>query len=177
MPPRWRRPALAGVCLVVLAAVAPGRGHAAADPGFCDAIVEVVQAGRNDFDRWRGQSRKPAGSTYDAERTLPRADDCRIERASGETRYTCEWEYQAFEEASARAAAERFLDGILDCLGNKIWQVEPYRESATGRRQTTRLVVRDDATHSAELRISSGIVTDGSAWYVEFSANPTRAGR
>jgi hypothetical protein len=177
MPARSPRAWLAGSVLVILAALAPGLGHATDDPGFCDAIVEVVKAGRNDFDRWRGTSRKSAGSTYDVERTLPRADDCRIERASDETRYTCEWEYENFEEASARAAAERFLDGILDCLGDKIEQVEPYRESARGRRQTTRLVVRDDATHSAELRISSGTAADGSAWYVEFSANRTRAGR
>jgi hypothetical protein len=158
-------------------ALAPTQGSAEDDPGFCAAIAEVLQASRTDFDRWRGKSRGSATSGYDAKRTLPRADDCRIERASGETRYTCAWRYREYEEASARAAAVTFLDGILECLGNDVWQVQPYQESTTGRRQTTRLITRDDAAYSAEVRVSSGLSSGGSAWYVEFSVNRSKGSR
>ena len=89
----------------------------------------------------------------------------------------CEWEYREYEEASARAAADRFLDGILDCLGAKVWRVHPDKERATGRRQMTRLIIQDDAAHSAELRVSSGLSANGSAWYVEFSANRSKENR
>jgi hypothetical protein len=158
-------------------AAAPTRSAADDDPGFCPAIAEVLQASRTDFTRWRGKSRGSATAGYDAERTLPRASECRIERASGEARYTCEWEYREYEEASARAAADRFLDGILDCLGAKVWRVHPDKESTTGRRQTTRLIIQDDAAHYAELRVSSGLSSSGSAWYVEFSANRSKENR
>jgi hypothetical protein len=169
MPPTLRLPRL-GCLLVSFLAVAPAHSAAEDDPGFCPAIAEVLQASRTDFNRWRGKIRGSARSVYDTERTLPRASDCRIERASGDTRYTCEWEYREYEEASARAAAERFLEGILDCLGAKVWRVHPDKESTAGRRQVTRLIVQDDPTHSAELRVSSGLSSSGSAWYVEFSA-------
>lgn len=155
-------------------AVAPNQGAAEDDPEFCPTIHAVLQASRTDFDRWRGKSRGPATSGYDAERTLPRASDCRIERASGETHYTCEWEYREYEEASARAAADKFLEGILDCLGAKVWRVHPDKERATGRRQLTRLIIQDDAAYYAELRVSSGLSSSGSAWYVEFSANRSK---
>jgi hypothetical protein len=175
------RPALRlswlGCLFVASLAVAPNHGAADDDPGFCAAIAEVLRASRTDFNRWRGKSRGPATAGYDAARTLPRASDCRIERASGETRYTCDWEYREYEEASARAAAARFLEGIVDCLGDKVWRVEPYKESTTGRRQTTLLIIQDDAAHSAELRVSSGLVSSGSAWYVQFSVNRSKEHR
>lgn len=166
-----------GCVLVAALTVGPARGAADDDPGFCPAIQEVLQASRTDFNRWRGTSRGSATSSYDAERTLPRASDCRIEREPGETRYTCDWEYREDEEASARAAAARFLDGILDCLGVKVQQVHPYKESEAGRRQMTRVIVEDGAASYAELRVSSGLSSSGSAWYVEFSANRSKENR
>ena len=176
MPPALRFLWL-GCFLVASLAVAPTQGFADDDPGFCPAIADVLQASRTDFNRWRGKSRGSATSVYDAERTLPRASECRIERASGEARYTCEWEYREYEEASARAAEARFLDGILDCLGDKVQRVQPYKESTTGRRQMTLLIIQDDAAYSVELRVSSGLISSGSAWYVEFSANRSKEKR
>ena len=161
-----------GCLLVASLAVAPVRGAAYDDdPGFCPVIAEVLQAGRTDFNRWRGKVRGSAASVYDAKRTLPRASDCRIERGSGDTHYTCDWEYREYEEASTRAAADRFLEGILDCLGDKVERVHPYKESEPGRRQLTLLIIQDDAAYSAELRVSSGLLSTKSTWYVEFSAN------
>jgi hypothetical protein len=176
MPSGWRRSWLGGL-LVASLTVAPNQGAAEDDPEFCPTIHAVLQASRTDFNRWRGKSRGSATSGYDAGRTLPRASDCRIDRASGDTRYTCEWEYREYEEASARAAAAKFLEGILDCLGAKVWRVHLDKEGATGRRQMTRLIIQDDAGSYAELRVSSGLSSSGSAWYVEFSANQSREDR
>ena len=166
-----------GCLLAASLAVAPDQGAADDDPGFCPAIQEVLQASRTDFNRWRGKSRGSATLGYDATRALPRASDCRIERESGETHYTCDWEYAEYEEASARAAAERFLDGILDCLADKVERVHPYKESEAGRRRVTRLIIQDDAAHSAELRVSSGLFATNSTWHVEFSANRRKGSR
>ena len=166
-----------GCLLVASLAVAPAQGAADDDPGFCPAIREVVRASRTDFNRWRGKVRGSAPLGYDATRTLPRASDCRIERESGDTHYTCDWEYAEYEEASARAAAERFLDGILDCLGDTVQRVYPYQESGTGRRRMTLLIIQDDTVHFAGLRVSSGLSSAKSAWYVEFSANRRKGDR
>jgi len=173
MPSALRRSWL-GCLLVASLTVAPSQGAAEDDPEFCPTIHAVLQASWTDFTRWRGTSRGSARSVYEAGRTLPRASDCRIERESGDTRYTCKWEYREYEEASARAAADRFLEGILDCLGAKVWRVHPDKESTVGRRQMTRLIIQDDAAHYAELRVSSGLSSSGSAWYVEFSANRSK---
>ena len=159
-----------GCLLIVALTVAPARGVAEDDPDFCRTIREVLQASRTDFSRWRGERRPSAPFGYDAKRTLPRAFDCRIEREGGETHYTCDWEYGEDDEAAARAAADRFLEGILDCLSDKVQQVHPSREHQTGRRRTL-LLIQDDAAYSAELRVSSGFLPKTSTWYVEFSAN------
>jgi len=177
MPPTLRLPWLGCLFVASLAVVAPAKGVADDDPGFCSTIQEVLQASRTDFSRWRGKLRGSAPFGFDAERTLPRATDCRIGRESGETRYTCDWEYGEDEEAAARSAADRFLDAILDCLGDKVERVHPYRESQTERRHITLLVIQDDAVYSAELRVSSLLLSRRSTWYVEFSANRRRANR
>ena len=160
-------------CLLVAFAAVAAAHAADDDSGFCPSIQEILKASRTDFDRWRGKARDGARFRYDATRTLPRAFDCRIERESADTRYTCEWEYRDDEEAAARAATARFLDGILDCLGDKVQQVQPYAESTAERRRTTLLIVRDDAD-SAELRVSSRLVSRISTWSVTFSANRRR---
>ena len=157
-------------CLLVAFAAVAAAHAADDDPGFCSSIQDVLRSSRTDFDRWRGTARDGAPFRYDATRTLPRAFDCRIERESADTRYTCEWEYRDDEEAAARAATARFLDGILECLGDKVQRVQPYAESSADRRQLTLLIVRDDA-YSAEVRLSSGLVSRLSTWYVVFSAN------
>ena len=170
MPPTLRLQWL-GCLFIASLAVAPAQGAADDDPEFCPTIQEVIQASRTDFNRWRGKSRGSATAGYDAERTLPRASDCRIERNAGNTRYTCDWEYGENEEAAARAAATRFLEGILDCLSDKVERVHPYPEGKTGRRQETLLIIEDHAAYYAELRVSSGLVSQGSTWSVDFSAN------
>ena len=166
-----------GCLLLASVAVVPARAAADDDPGFCPTIQEVAQASRTDFNRWRGKARPSAPFAYDAKRTLPRAADCRIERGSGEARYTCVWEYREDEEAAARAAETRFLEGILDCLGDRVQRVQPYKESTAARRQMTLLDVRDDEAYDAELRVSSGFLAKISTWYVEFSANRRKANR
>ena len=166
-----------GCLLVASLAVVPARAAADDDPGFCPTIQEVAQASRTDFNRWRGKVRPSAPFAYDAKRTLPRASECRIEQKSGETRYTCVWEYREDEEAAARAAETRFLEGILDCLGDTVQRVQPYKERTAERRQMTLLVVQDGETYDAELRVSSGFLSKISTWYVELSANRRKASR
>ena len=157
-----------GCLLIASSAFAPAHAAADDDPGFCATIRDVVQASQTDFSRWRGKARESASSSYDATRALPRASDCRIER-SPETRYTCDWEYGENDEAAVRAAATKFLDGMLDCLGDRVQEVRPHPESKTDRWQTTVLVVKDGAASAAELRVTSG--PGNSTWHVEFSAN------
>ena len=177
-PPGMRPRRFRGLACLLLASVvlAPARA-AAADPGFCPTIREIAHASRTDFDRWRGRVRGSAPLAYDATRTLPRAFDCRIEREAGETHYTCVWEYREDEEAAARAAEARFLEGILDCLRDSVQRVEPSTERTAERRHVTLLVVQDHGAYSAELRVSSGFRSKISTWYVEFSANRRRATR
>ncbi|HMH51630.1 MAG TPA: hypothetical protein VK548_15440 [Candidatus Acidoferrum sp.] len=160
-----------GCLLIASSAVAPAQAAADDDPGFCSTIQDVVQASRTDFIRWRGKVRDAAPASYDATRALPRASDCRIEHASPETRYTCEWEYGENDEAAVRAAATKFLDAMLDCLGDKVQEVRAHAESKTDRRQTTALVVQGGADSGADLRVTSGLGPKNSTWYVEFSAN------
>jgi hypothetical protein len=155
--------------LIALVALVSARAAAAEDPGFCQAIQDVVRASRTDFSQWRGKVRDSV-PTYDAKHALPRASDCRIERI-GDMHYTCEWAYGEDEGGVARAAEATFLEAILDCLGHEVQEVRPVQESKTGRRQTTLLVAQDDPAYSAELRVSSGRVSRTSTWYVEFSAN------
>ena len=147
MPPTLRLPWL-GCLLIASAAVVPAQAAAADDPGFCPTIRDVIQASRTDFTRWPGKVRGPA---------LPRASDCRIEHEYGGPHYTCEWEYGENDEATARAASTRFLEGLVECLGDKVERVHPSPESEAGRRQVTRLIIQADTAYAAELRVSSGL--------------------
>jgi hypothetical protein len=162
-------------CLIVAGLVAPVPGAAEDDPGFCGAIQDVLQASRTDFSRWRGTLRGSSPPVYDAQRTLPRASDCRIE-SSGGVRYTCDWEYASYEEASARAAADRFLDGIVECLGDHVLRVDPYTDGTTGRRHTT-LLIQDGAASHAEVRVGSWRSAPNPAWHVEFVAGRRKPDR
>ena len=166
-----------GCLLLASLAAAPGPAAAEDDPGFCAAIHDVLRASRTDFSRWRGPAREADPSSYDATRTLPRASDCRIVRVSAHARYVCEWEYRGYEEASAQAATTRFLDGILECLGDHVQQAQPSRERGADRRDTTLLVVQDEGGRVAEVRVSSWRSAKISTWYVGFSVNPRGARR